>query len=108
MVSLRGVLVNILDCDIVISKSELQLRYYVHLAKVWTPLLTTARGLYNGFGIKYPTKVDISLNKRTVAYQVFFFLILNFVKFLCKNFSLDLGPKIAENISEMNDTKEIF
>ena len=40
---LRGVVANVLDCDIAESEFELQLRYYIHfltntIGKVWTLL----------------------------------------------------------------------
>ena len=76
---LRGVLANILDYDIIISEFELKSRYYVHIR---TNLLRKGMNTFipqpamveiiplllfykNGLGFKWPTKVDIPLDKET-------------------------------------------
>ena len=44
----HGEVANVLDCDIVVSEFELQLRYYIHFrtnthgGKVWLPLSSPA------------------------------------------------------------------
>ena len=56
-------MVKSLDCGIVVNEFELQLHYYVHFR-------TNTLGkdmrffLKDGFGIKQPMKVDMSLKQR--------------------------------------------
>ena len=77
----RGVMVKAMDCGIVVSEFVLQSRYYVYfrantLGKGMNPLILPTMGqivqrlfyLENGFGIKYPTKVDMPLKQRNQTY----------------------------------------
>ena len=67
--SSRWVMVNVLDCEIVVSEFELQFSNYVYIrsdtrGKIWTPLSPPLVFFYNDdFGIELPKKVDMSLNK---------------------------------------------
>ena len=74
---------NVLECDIVVSKFELQLHYYVHFrtntfGKGMNPLIPLVMGLVvpllffykDGFGIK-SIKADMLLNKETKTVGVF-------------------------------------
>ena len=76
--SSRCVIVNMLLCDIAVSEFKLPSCCYVHFRSIivgkgmnWliphSPGLnsTTNVLLYGGFGIKYPTKVDVPLNNET-------------------------------------------
>ena len=78
----RGVMVKAMDCGIVVSEFILRSRYYVHFrtntfGKGMKPLILPSMGWIipllffyeNGFGIKYPTKVDMPLNKETKPNQ---------------------------------------
>ena len=71
-------MVKAMDCGIVVSEFVLQLRYYVHFlantrGKGMDPFILPVMGQIapqpffydNGFGIKYPTEVDMPLNKET-------------------------------------------
>ena len=71
-------MVKAMDCGIVVSEFELQLRYYIHfrthtIGKDIKQLILPTIGyivrllffLENGFGIKQPTMVDMPLNKET-------------------------------------------
>ena len=71
-------MVNVLDCNIVVSKFELLLRHYIPIrtnsrGKGTKPLIPSVRGeivtqlffYKNYFGIKYPIKVDMPLNRET-------------------------------------------
>ena len=63
-----------LDCDIVVSEFELQLSYYVSLSDKYYrercelpfPVSYELNNIFfkDSFGIKYPTKLDIPLNKK--------------------------------------------
>ena len=79
--SLRSVVANVLDFKIVVSEFEFQSLYYVYfriniLEKGMNPdppaidLKTQLLFFYkDGFGIKYPTNVDMPLNKETERNQ---------------------------------------
>ena len=71
-------MVKAMDCGFVVSEFDPQPRYYVHfrtntLGKGMNPLIVLAICYIvpllffyeNGFGIKWPTKVDMPLNKET-------------------------------------------
>ena len=70
----RGVVINVLDCDVLVSEFELHLRSNT-LWKGMNPLILPAMGyivsllsfLKDGFSLEEPTKVDMPLNKETKA-----------------------------------------
>ena len=79
----RGVMVKAMDFGIVVCEFKLQSFYYVHfrantLGKGMKPLILSAMGqiapllffFENGFGIKWPTKVDMPLNKETKPIRI--------------------------------------
>ena len=43
--SRRDVVANVLDCDILVNKFELQSHHYLHWGKAWTPLALHSFGL---------------------------------------------------------------
>ena len=72
----RGVVANVLDCDIVVSSFDIQSHYCIHFrtntfGKGMKPLIPPAMckvasplSFYkDGFGIKQTTKVDMPLNR---------------------------------------------
>ena len=75
-------MVNVLNCGIVVSEFELQSRHYVDfqsstLEKGMSPLIHPTIGQIipllifykGGFDIKYPTRVDMPLNKINRIYD---------------------------------------
>ena len=60
-------MVKMIDCGIVVREFELQSRYYVHFQANTFILLIVPLLFFeeNGFGIKWPTTVDMPLNKET-------------------------------------------
>ena len=77
---------NVLDCDSVVSEFELQSRFYVHIGKDMNFLIhssywlnsTTNVLLQIGFGIEYPSNVDMLGNKVTKTKILW--------KFICNDF----------------------
>ena len=70
---------KVLNCNLEVSEFELPSRYYVYFQtntfweRHWTSLILLAMGLVvsllffnkDGFGIKWPSKVDMPLKKET-------------------------------------------
>ena len=77
----RGVMAKALDCNLEISEFKLRSRYYIQfrtntLEKGTPPptnppdyVLNSILFYKDGFGIKYPTKVDMPLNKEVKLNQ---------------------------------------
>ena len=76
---LRGVVANMLNCDIVVNEFKFESRYYVHFStytfvKGKNPLIpndrlysTTTVILQEYFNIKRPTNVDMPFNKKKTS-----------------------------------------
>ena len=102
-----GVMVKAMDCGIVVSEFKIQLLYYIHfqtnnLGKGMNLLILPAMGeivpLFiwkDCFGTKYPTRVDMPLNKETKPIYIF---KENFKLLICSKYDVYIYIYIYINL----------